>query len=172
MIEKYLNYLDDGYIPANELMLTWLVSTKPWITNSLKNLLCYTIDISNLYIRSLTYYDIPLGSITIKDPTTINLELTDKELNFLFNSSGLVYAILKGMDLPKGKQRSKKEIIALISRLDNLVEIPTNYIDEGHPVTIPKLIKSYEYNDTSESVILNIDIEFIELMYTWVLEDE
>lgn len=171
MVDEFLSYLDDGYIPAHELMLEWLVNTKPWITNSLKNLLCYTIDVSYLYIMNLTEYDIPLGSISIKDDGTINLELSTEEINFLFNSSGLLNSILSGKGVPKGKQRSHKEIKDLISRLDNLTEIPTNYKCGGSRITIPKLIKSYKYYDTSNNVILCIDMDFIELMYTWYLED-
>lgn len=167
MIEKYLNYLDDGYIPSNELMITWLCNIRPWNTNSLKNLLFYAIDISNLYVISLTEYDIPLGSIKYKEGEIINLVLTNQEINFLFNSSELILAIMKGKDIPKGKNRSKKEIKDLITRLDNLAEIPTNYIDEDHWVTIPKLVKSYEYDEVSGNLSIDIDVNFIELMYTW-----
>ena len=167
MVEKYLNYLDDGYIPVHGLMLTWLSNIRPWITNSLKNLLCYSMDISNLYIMSLTEYDIPLGSIEYKKGAIINLVLTNQEINFLFNSSELIGAIIKEEDIPKGKNRSKKEIKDLITRLDNLTEIPTYYIDEDHLVTIPKLVKSYEYDDVSGNLSMDIDVNFIELMYTW-----
>lgn len=167
MVEKYLNYLDDGYIPVHGLMLTWLSNIRPWSTNSLKNLLCYSMDISNLYIRTLADYDIPLGVIEDRERDTLNLVLNNREINFLFNSSELIGAIIKGEGIPKGKNRSKKEIKDLITRLDNLTEIPTYYLDAGNLVTIPKLVKSYEYDVVSGNLSMDIDVNFIELMYTW-----